>query len=283
MERAEIEKAFIAAGLKSRVRSIDLLTRASIRLLTTPVDENNLQVGCSKIGGHPDLPADVNWPETNGQPQAFLAQIRLTDILTMQSSELLPLWGTLWFFYDASQQTFGDQPGDRGGWSVLFNNDLSIKLQRVSTPKRLPTASLFQACALTFRNELTLALQPELELLDFDWSDEEQQAYEQVLEMLRDPTDLALPHHRLLGHPDTIQDDMRLQCQLIPHNITDIDDPRVATLQAGARDWLLLLQIDTDAGAGMHWANHGMLYYWLKQADLQAWRFDQSWLILQSE
>jgi uncharacterized protein YwqG len=283
MLRAEIERAFRTARLEARVPEIDRLTQASIRLLTRPVDESTLQVGSSKLGGHPDLPPGMDWPELHGQPQSFLAQIRLTDILTMQSSEPLPLWGTLWFFYDASQQTFGDQAQDRSGWSVIFNNDLSVRLQRASTPKRLPSETLFQPCALTFRDELTLPLQPDLELPDAHWSDEEQEAYEHVLELLRNPADLALPRHRLLGHPDTIQDDMRLQCQLAPQNITDVDDPRVAALEAGALDWRLLLQIDTDAGAHMRWANNGMLYYWLKQADLQAWRFDQSWLVLQSE
>jgi len=283
MQRAEIEQAFYKAGLGARVPEIDRLMRASIRLLTKPVNENTLQVGSSKLGGHPDLPVGVKWPEHDGQALSFLAQIRLTDLLTMQGSEALPLWGTLWFFYDASQQTFGDQAQDCGGWSILFNNDLSARLQRVPAPTELPAASLFQACALTFHDELTLPLEPALELPDSHWSDEEQEAYEHALELLRNPADLALPHHRLLGNPDTIQDDMRLQCQLAPQNITDPDDPRVAALEAGALDWQLLLQIDTDAGAHMHWANNGMLYYWLKQADLRAWRFDQSWLILQAE
>jgi uncharacterized protein YwqG len=33
----------------------------------------------------------------------------------------------------------------------------------------------------------------------------------------------------------------------------------------------------------MRWTNNGMVYYWIKQADLQARHFDQSWLVLQSK
>jgi uncharacterized protein YwqG len=33
----------------------------------------------------------------------------------------------------------------------------------------------------------------------------------------------------------------------------------------------------------MRWGNAGMLYYWLKRNDLQAQRFDEAWLVLQSE
>ncbi len=283
MEKTDIEQAFINAGLKSRVQTIDALTRNSIRLLPRPVDESTLRPGNSKIGGVPDLPAGACWPELNGQPQSFLAQIRLADVRLFDKDHLLPAQGMLWFFYDASQQTFGEQPQDRAGWSVLFSDNPSTSLQRAIAPAVLPVGSFFQPCALTFRSELTLALEPGLELPDAHWSDQEQEAYEQALDALQDSADRARPHHRLLGCPDTIQDDMREQCQLVSHGVTDSDDPRASALRAGTKDWLLLLQIDTDAAAKMRWANNGMVYYWIKRADLQACHFDSCWLVLQSE
>ncbi|MEO7019030.1 MAG: YwqG family protein [Ktedonobacteraceae bacterium] len=283
MNRTEIEAAFTSAGLAQRIPEINLLTSNAVRLLTKPVNEATLQIGVSKIGGHPDLPVGIAWPTLKGQPQSFLAQIRLTEVQGLATRGLLPQLGMLWFFYDARQETFGENPQDRGGWSILFKAEQPATLKRQATPAKLPAASLFQSCILTLKRELTLALQPELELPDCNWSDKEQQAYEQVLEILRKPAELALPHHRMLGYPDTIQDDMRMQCQLTSNGITDSDDPRVAALQAGASDWLLLLQIDSDAGAHMRWSNNGMLYYWIKQADLQACCFEQSWLVLQSE
>jgi uncharacterized protein YwqG len=283
MERTDIERAFINVGLRSRVQAIDGLTRNSIRLLTRPVDESTLRFGDSKIGGVPDLPTGVYWPKFNGQSQSFLAQIRLADVQAFDKDHLLPTQGMLWFFYDANQQTFGEQPEDRAGWRILFSADPSAKLQRAVAPADLPPASLFPSCALTCRSELTLALDPALEQPDACWNDQEQQAYEQALDALQDPAERALPHHRLLGYPDTIQDDMREQCQLASHGVTDSDDPRASTLQAGTKDWLLLLQIDTDAAAKMRWANNGMVYYWIRWADLQACRFDTGWLVLQSE
>lgn len=283
MQRAEIEAAFISAGLARRIPEIDQLVCNSVRLLTRPVDEATLRPGVSKIGGHPDLPAGTVWPTFKGRPQSFLAQIRLVDVSPYDTSGLLPRQGMLWFFYDANQETFGENPQDCHGWRILFSARQPASLQRQPAPPKLPPASLFRSCTLAPGSELTLALQPELELPSFDWSNEEQQAYEQVLETLRRPAELALPRHRLLGQPDTIQDDMRLQCQLVSYGVTTIDDPRVAGLQAGASDWLLLLQIDSDAGARMHWSNNGMLYYWIKRTDLLARRFEQSWLVLQAE
>jgi len=283
MQKAEIEQAFIKAGLKARIPALEQLTRNSVRLSTTSVDENTLAPGTSKLGGHPDLPPDMRWPDLNGEPQSFLAQIRLADIQPFDNARLLPERGMLWFFYDAGQQTFGEQPTDRNGWRILFRDEIATNLQRQPTPAGLPTTSLFPACSLTPTSELTLALQPELELPNFDWSEAEQQAYEQVLDALHTPEERSQPHHRLLGYPDTIQDDMRIQCQLVSNGITDSDDPRAASLETGASDWLLLCQVDSDASAKMLWANNGMIYYWTKRVDLQAHCFDQSWLVLQSE
>ncbi|HEY0753252.1 MAG TPA: YwqG family protein [Ktedonobacteraceae bacterium] len=283
MRKSTIEQAFLKAGLQARISTIDQLTRNSVRLATQPVEENKLAPGISKIGGHPDLPENLVWPTLKGQPQSFLAQFRLADLQQFNSSQLLPAQDMLWFFYDATQQTFGEQPEDRAGWRILCDNHPAPSLQRQPTPAGLPASSLFPACALTPRNELTLASQPELEIPNFDWSDAEQQAYEKVLEALRSPEERALPHHRLLGYPDTIQDDMREQCQLVSNGVTASADPRAARLQAGASDWLLLLQIDTDASAKMLWANNGMIYYWIKRTDLRECRFDGSWLVLQAE
>jgi len=188
----------------------------------------------------------------------------------------------LWFFYDAQQQTFGDNPTDKGCWCVLFREELT-GLQRTTPPAPLPTSSQFKACSIKFANEITLSQYPKLDVANFDWTDEEQKHYETLLSTFPNPEDHAAIHHRLLGNPDTLQDDMRLQCQLVSHGITDDSDPRAAEIAKGARDWLLLLQIDSDEHAGMRWGNAGMLYYWVKRDDLHAQHFDATWLVLQSE
>ncbi len=80
MDKAGVHAAFVAAGLSRLLKDIDDIARPSIRLLTTPVDESTLAIGISKIGGVPDLPSGLPWPECNGLPQSFIAQIRLADV-----------------------------------------------------------------------------------------------------------------------------------------------------------------------------------------------------------
>jgi len=283
MDKTGVRAAFVASGLSRLLKDIDLVSRASIRLQTNPVNESTLSIGVSKLGGMPDLPPEVSWPERNGLPQSFIAQIHLNEVRPYDTNKLLPQDGMLWFFYDAQQRTFGEAPTDLGGWRVIFMNDNLTRLQRHPAPAKLPTSSQFQACSINFASEVTLSQQPQLEIPNFDWTDAEQKKYEELLSTFPTPADRAAIHHRLLGYPDTIQDDMRLECQLVSHGVTDEGDPRLAEVSKGAMDWQLLLQIDSDEHAGMRWGNAGMLYYWITSAALQARRFDTTWLVLQSE
>ncbi|GAC1422072.1 MAG: YwqG family protein [Ktedonobacteraceae bacterium] len=282
MNKTDVQAAFQAAGLARLTKDIDALAKASIRLTTTPVTETTLEIGISKLGGVPDVPSDFVWPEWKGFPQSFIAQIRLEDAHPYDVDAMLPEQGMLWFFYDAQQQTFGADPADKGGWSVLFTNH-TANLQRATVPTSLPATSQFQACTLYFSSEITLSLQPHLELVNFDWTDEEQQKYETFISTFPTPEDRAMTHNRILGNPETLQDDMRLQCEYASNGVTDSSDPKADELAKGALEWQLLLQVDSDEHAGMQWANTGLLYYWVKKTDLQVRHFNAIWLVLQSE
>lgn len=94
------------------------------------------------------------------------------------------------------------------------------------------------------------------------------------------------PAHRLLCHPDPIQGDMQMECQLVTNGLycgdgTAYDDPRSVVLQPGTVNWPLLLQVDSDDDAGMMWGDLGRIYYWIREADLAARAWDTAWPILQ--
>ena len=89
-------------------------------------------------------------------------------------------------------------------------------------------------------------------------------------------------HSRLLGYPDTIQDDMRSECQLAANGLTG-DDPRAAEVAKGANAWRLLFQLDSEPGARMRWGDAGMLYFWIERDALAAKRFENVWMVLQSD
>jgi uncharacterized protein YwqG len=92
------------------------------------------------------------------------------------------------------------------------------------------------------------------------------------------------PQHRLLGHPETIQGSMELECQLASNGVAGRSHrtARAKALKAGAADWQLLLQIDSENdGPQWCWGDFGRIYFWIKRQDLAALRFDDVWLMLQ--
>ena len=275
-----VQTALEQAGFKSLVPHLDVITRPSIRVHSTPVEEATLQPGASKLGGLPDLAPDAKWPEWQGVPQSFVGQIRLADVQPYDAEKVLPASGLLSFFYNAKQDTYGDAAGDAGSWHVFFIED-TAGLKRTPAPNNLPAESQFKASSLAFSSQLTLSPQPQLEVPGLPWTDAEQQRYDPIYaQFTNDPSDTS-PRDQLLGHPLTLQDDMRVQCETASQGITDTTNS--PDLPQKALRWQLLFQIDSDQRIGMQWASAGLLYYWITREDLQARKFDRTWLVLQSD
>ena len=286
MDTSAITAALTANGLNGYTDVVDRLALPSLRLTVTPTPDSAIPVGASHLGGLPDLPPEQGWPAMNGSPMSFVGQIRLQDAHALDGAASLPAEGLLSFFYDASQQTYGSDPNDRAGFSVLyFDAAAQTRLDHQSSwPAALPTAARFASGAVTFSPELTYTQDLQAEFPDRQIGSQDQEQFEAALALLA-PVPSTAPHHRMLGHPDTIQDDMRQQCQLAANGIADpsADPQRVAALMPAANDWRLLLQVDSDGRIGMRWASAGMLYFWIRQQDLASERFDNCWVVLQSD
>jgi hypothetical protein len=69
------------------------------------------------------------------------------------------------------------------------------------------------------------------------------------------------PTHRLLGHPNVVQDS-----SFQPDTCRDA---------VGGDRWLLLAQFDG-------WGDCGRVFYWIRPDELAAGRFDHTWVIAQS-
>jgi hypothetical protein len=84
-----------------------------------------------------------------------------------------------------------------------------------------------------------------------------------------------------------MQGDQQLQCQLqthlLKHQLPDawhrLEESVQAPIKAQAREWLLLVQIDTDEYAQVTWGEVGSLSYWIKREDLTVRNFAQCWAI----
>jgi uncharacterized protein YwqG len=275
----------------------------------------------SHFGGVPSLPPGATWPVwdrhdfLSGQIARFEAKFRanprataLHDILTRMRQDLsrgpvsllflgqlslselhaaaaLPGWpsdGTLLFFCDPS--AWGFDPLARGHCRVLFFREHEA-LAPVPAPEDLPTEARFAKRRLSFRPEWTLPTRVRLDDSDLSiWADGE---YGDLCRQLMGSVSEDEPIHRCGGHPQEIQNDMRLECQLVTNGIYCGDpsgyrDPRRSLLEKGAADWQLLLQVDSDEKRlGWMWGDAGRVYFWARQQDIEAADFEGAWSLLQ--
>jgi uncharacterized protein (TIGR02996 family) len=97
-----------APGLRE---PLNQLARPALRMKQKSASERSLEVGASKIGGHPDLPKDFAWPKGKDckaiynldtddveELAGFMAQVNLAEIAHTPAAELLPDNGLLSFF-----------------------------------------------------------------------------------------------------------------------------------------------------------------------------------------
>lgn len=88
----------------------------------------DILVGQSHWWGFPDLPESVDWPANeNGDLLTFICQIRLEEIAHLDSEDLLPHEGMMWFFADMDYflgddeaQCHGIGEWEPGAYKVIY-------------------------------------------------------------------------------------------------------------------------------------------------------------------
>ena len=269
-----------AEGLGAHVAALEPKVRPAVRLSTTPGGPFHL--GQSRLGGRPDLPAGLAWPRYASAPLAFVGQIDLAEIPAGAGRGALPEGGHLWFFYVADQSTWGFDPKDAGSARVFYAPP-GTALTTATPPKDLPEGGEFKAAALAFESYEDLpdldADPPPVRLDDGD-----SERYHGIRAYLAS-ADVS-PSHKLLGHAQPVQSAMEGEVALVTGGLYCGDpscyrDPRSAKLLEDSHRWRLLLQVDSDDNTSMMWGDAGMLYFWIREDDLQARRFDRTWTILQ--
>ncbi|HYW12673.1 MAG TPA: YwqG family protein [Longimicrobium sp.] len=273
------------AGVGPHAAPLAAMAKPCIHLLSAAPEDGEPPAGASRIGGAPDLPAGAAWPVWNGAPLSFIAQVDLATTVGMPGAEVLPDAGLLSFFYEVEAYRWGDDPADLGSWRVLYTPP-DVPLRRLPFPEALSAEWRYSPCALKADAAMSLPSwqTPEVQALGLD---------EEEMEILSDlpPRDGYVAYgselHQLLGWPEPMQNaEMELACQLASSGISmrqeggyDAGDAEIRTSVA---EWCLLMQLASDDNAGMMWGDLGKLYFWIRESDLAARRWDRVWMILQS-
>lgn len=301
MNLEELRKCFDNGDLGQYFEMVKPLFKPSIALDIEVVDEDDVEIGQSRLGGRPDLPPEIEWPtETNieeilgpkphmfaiqkrelvsvTRSLSFIAQINLEEAARFDTGGLLPKSGILYFFYSAEQTACGDTIEDKNKFKVLYwNNDFNT-LKRTEFPEDLPPESCFSPCSV----KMKAAFSPppyHHELLLRYFTPEERIKYDDYVKSYESD-------NRLLGYPGEIQGSMEYSCEMLTNgiNIDDsdaCDEPEARQLEKNLGNWQILLQLGSINGTEMIWSDAGRLYYWIRKDDLLKGNFDRSWFAIQ--
>jgi uncharacterized protein YwqG len=234
----------------------------------------------TRFGGVPLVSGDFAWPHTeDGRPLCLIAHVDTDQVNGWAGERLLPAGVLLNFFFDAVEQaTWGCQPQDAHYWRVIAAEPAGAR------PAQAPDGAIaFTARSVTGQPVSTMPWlwEPAFEAVAADHGVDDT-AYGNL------DAEEESPRHRLLGWPEPQQGSMQRDCQLVSSGVdlwdpADLHHPRVEALAAGADDWRLLLQVDSDEGGADEWlwGDMGMLYFWIRRQDLAAGRFDRVWGMIQ--
>lgn len=270
---AEIRRIIETSPLSEKADEVMDLVRPALRLRARQVDLETLPPGASRMGGLPDLPPELPWPENRGRPMEFLAQVDLSAAASVFLPSEMPETGWLTVFCDLEGQKgyVGESPARR----VLYFEGNAKALDRRPPPEPRVTirerpgwfsrvflgrvgevtppapVALFECCAVEFEREDCL---PDPIELAGEFGPDDEEAQEDAWYFLNDRFNSLddRPYHRIGGYPMLIQSDREEYL-----------------------GWRFLLQVDSDEeGPNWMWGDMGRLYFWVLWEDLEARDFD---------
>lgn len=282
MKKIEILNLLEASGLEAYKNRFASLIFPSYKIQLEPEEDENIPLGVSKIGGQPDLAADIEWPKWKGFNMSFAAQINLDDL---PDPTPLPQGGLLSFFY-AVEPMYEDEDfyGDPHTCRVIYTPVEGIAgLARKPLPE-LAEEAIFRPNRVTFSPELSVPASESAYLMSMGlgWNGNREhfdKYWKVFLEKCRENTEPGDAVHRLLGHPEQIQGDMQVACEVMTTGLTYdmLRDPEVKERTVkSALKWRLLLQIDSEEEkTGIMFGDVGRVYFWVREDDLADQRFDR--------
>jgi hypothetical protein len=279
-----------AAGLGRVANEIIQCTMPSIQLrCRRTIDQTELPLGSSRLGGKPDLLSGKSWPAWRGSPMAFIGQVNLADIAAHDEEGHLPHSGLLSFFcaIDGTAAGVMRSLDDPSSWMVSHVDCDPARLVQLPVPPDLPDRLKFTACQVSFSREPTLPSVESREILGLGLSKPERRAYIDV-QAGADLGFLQMFNHHLLGYPYCLGDSPFILAG--PANpLWDLyrsgrvpDQQTLRDMQHRAEaEWRLLLQVYSNEEAQMDWAGGGVLHFCIPKEALSRQEFDRVWVDMQ--
>jgi uncharacterized protein YwqG len=286
--RDDLRQRIDDVGLTDHAEALMGVASAAIRLTPRRMEDDG-PLGVTRLGGLPDLPPGVEWPVVDGVLLEFVGQFRLEDLASYDEEKRLPQSGMLYFFFDGMLTGYDRGEGKDRRAVLTYDGPLDALERRDEPAHNHEYFDIFYPCVLDY--ETVWMLPPEEEI------DEEDAFFPPLVSILTSMEEGRVYRelrkrefaHQLLGHPAEVQGgEMRLGVVKAQDTEGRFVSDRYGNyehrdeLVEEMRQWRLLAQFMSDRPTGMDWGCGGMIYFWIREADLAARCFDRVYGKLES-
>lgn len=267
--------------LFDKKKEILISAKESIGIKKVSVDEKDIPIGASKLGGLPDLPPTIKYPSYHNGYLSFLGQFNMEEVKPFDKEDLLPDRGIIYFFYDVVEQPWGFEKEDKDCFKVFYFDGDKSELTRTPYPE--VTEDYYPLVVYKIEFEKLLSF-PE-EAVGVELSEDESENYLEFRDEImhaenEDGEDEeTVPMHYLLGHPFNIQNDVFEELVYYEHEEKFEWDSEEVRSQSS--NMVLLFQMDSDDDVEVMFGDSGMIYFCIDHEDLVNKRFDRTKFILQ--
>jgi uncharacterized protein YwqG len=244
-------------------------------------------VGASRLGGLPDVPPGFSWPQIDGKPMQFLAQINCAEIPAQTVDAPFPAEGLLYFFFDFDSLSVFKPQKNRTADCVKYAAVVTGLAPAPVPGGSLPGDFVLPAFPVKLLPAPTF---PDRESADFKALDltevEAEGALEAIArwqkEVLHATQERWDGYHQVGGLPQCVQNEVLKEAQVITLGKEGEQTRELwAAAEKSPGDWCLLLQLDSDGDINTMWGDAGMLYFCLRKLDLAAKKFENACVVFQ--
>ncbi|MEC4005251.1 YwqG family protein [Flavobacterium sp. SUN052] len=252
--------------------------------IKTKIPFEKISIGKSKFGGLPDLPTETIWPNLNGFPFAFIAQINLEEI-KFDTENKLPKKGILYFFFSTNQTDYQYESFEKIHKVLYFDNKTN-NLKTSEYPKKYNELAKFKECSVEFYEHYSLPSYQNYQIIENGFTDEDEnllfEANEIICEITTANQDIG---HQSLGSANAVQGDVSCYWANQESSIQNekIENKKLE-FQKNEKDIILLLQIDMlDENPEFNkFGASGGIYFGIRKQDLENQNFEKTKFTIQN-
>lgn len=263
----EFREALSARGLAQHTEMLLGRSGRALGLLPTPLPDD---AQCSCFGAAPIMSAAV--PTWQGRPLKPVLQINCQNLAGLEAARELPHEGWLHLWFDNEEQAWGSSPEEGDALRLIYQPAEEAVGGQSSALASADGEEDFHPQGMKMLPLVEVPDEPRPALLAAGMTTEEAGRYAELYDELarREPSP---PDHRLLGKAEADRGTMLEYCiagYAAKH----------AGRSTSPEEWRLLLRIDSDDELGYVWGDCGVLYVWIREADLAARNFADVWAVM---